>query len=279
MQESSYSKFSTAQILGFSALIVILAIMSSFLYDRLKNVSVAGSSFTGFCNVAGINIHGQIFTYIPETFTSEEEYEYYGSGDAISSDKLTSIIEEANEDATIEAILLEIDSVGGSPVAAEEIAYAIKKSEKPTVAVIRDFGTSAGYWIASAANRIYASKNSTVGSIGVTASYSEEITKDKRFVDLAVGKFKDLGNPERAITDEERELVMRDLNIIHKNFIETVATNRNLSIEKVEELADGSSVLGEQALDLGLIDAIGSWDEAEQYLKDMLDEEVDTCWY
>ena len=71
---------------------------------------------------------------------------------------------------------------------------------------------------------------------------------------------------------------MRDINILHQNFIKTVAANRNLGIEKVEGIADGSSMLGEMALENGLIDQIGGLPEATEYLKSQINEEAEICW-
>ena len=92
---------------------------------------------------------------------------------AVSSSDVVEFIESADEDAQIKAILLEINSPGGSAVASDEIAAAIKKTEKPVVAVIREAGASGGYWIASAADHIIANRMSITGSIGVISSYLE----------------------------------------------------------------------------------------------------------
>jgi len=95
---------------------------------------------------------------------------------------------------------------------------------------------------------------------------------------LSSGKFKDAGDPDKILTYEEKQLFMRDVNVLNENFVQTVAENRNMDIEKVRELADGSSWLGEQALEYGLIDRIGSFFEAKKYLKELLGEEIDICW-
>ncbi|MEN9338024.1 MAG: hypothetical protein RIQ41_338 [Candidatus Parcubacteria bacterium] len=230
------------------------------------------------CNVVGVSINGGMTTYLPywwsqdQSLTAEEKM-------LISSDYVTHIIEEANKDTDVQAIILEVDSGGGSPVAGEEIANAVKASTKPVVGLIRSIGASAAYWAVSPAKPIFASKNSDVGGIGVTASYSQELDDKKKFIQLSVGKYKDSGNPEKALTEEEKMLIMRDVRIIHENFIKEIAANRNLSEEKVRDLADGSTILGEAAKNAGLIDEIGSLHTVEAYLKLQLGSEPVVCWF
>ena len=196
------------------------------------------------------------------------------SGKATDSSKIVSLIKKINESKEIKAILLEIDSPGGSPVASEEIANALHKINKTKVAVIRETGASGAYWIATAANKIFASKMSITGSIGVTASSLEfsGLLNDYNvtYRRLISGKYKDAGSPYRSLTNEEKDLYQNILDKIRDNFIKTVAQNRNLSEEKVQELATGFVFLGEEAQKLGLVDEIGSKDDAVSYLEKKL---------
>lgn len=231
------------------------------------------------CNVAGIELHGNVVTYIsPDHYDSEGNLIF----DESASDLITGRIRTLEEDDSIKAILLEVDSYGGSGVAGEEIAAALKNTKKPTVALIRDAGASAAYWAASGADKIYASKNSDVGSIGVTYSYLDNIGKNRKdgltYNQLSSGKFKDTGDPDKPLTLEEKNLIMRDVKIMHQNFIKAVSENRNIGIEKVANLADGSTMLGEAALRNGLIDQIGGMPEVKEYLKEQIGEDVVFCW-
>lgn len=231
------------------------------------------------CNVAGVTLRGDLYTYVLPSSGSEDEGEYV---DAVGSEDLTYIIEVADADENIRAILLEVDSYGGSPVAGEEVAYSVKMATKPVIAFIRDGAASAAYWAVSPADKIFASKNSDVGSIGVTSSYLNNVEKNKNegytLESLSVGKYKDIGVPDRALSSEEKELILRDLKIIHENFIAAVAENRALAVEAVRAIADGSTVLGEQAKTLGLIDEIGGYYEAKKYIEEEIGEEAEICW-
>ncbi len=191
-------------------------------------------------------------------------------------------MEAARKDDDIKAIVVEIDSYGGSGIAGEEMMRAFKDSSKPVVAFIRDTGLSAAYLAGSGAQTIFASKFSSVGSIGVTASYLQETEKNKKdgltYVDLSSGKYKDSGNPGRPLSADEKAIIMRDIKISHEDFVNIVAENRNLAVGVVRKLADGSSVMGEQALKDGLIDQIGSLPDVEDYLTEKLGEKASICW-
>jgi protease-4 len=231
------------------------------------------------CQVQGINLHGTLLTYIPEHAEGDSFFDY----DVSSSEDLVWAIKSMNEDSeNVKAILIEVDSGGGLPVAGEEVANAIKASEIPVVAMIRQAGASGAYWAISSADKIFASKNSDVGSIGVTMSYLNNVSKNQKegyvYENLSAGKYKDSGNPDKALTAEEKALLMRDVVIVHENFIEAISVNRNLPIEKVRAIADGSTVLGEKAKELGLIDDIGGIYEVEAYLEEILGEKPEICW-
>ena len=231
------------------------------------------------CNVTGIELHGNLVTYI-----SPADLDKDGNllSDQTASENVVYSITKAEKDDNIKAIILEVDSYGGFPVAAEEVSNALKGAKKPTVALIREGGASAAYWAATGADIIFASKNSDVGSIAITMSYLDSVRQNQKkgltYNQLSSGKFKDMGDPDKTLSGEETKLLMRDINILHQNFIKAVAENRNLDIKKVEGLADGSTMLGEMALRNGLIDKIGGIFEVKKYLKEKIGEEVEICW-
>lgn len=231
------------------------------------------------CNVSGIELHGEIVTYIPPENVGEDGAV---TVDQVASEYVLGTIQEAERNEKIKAIILEIDSYGGYPVAAEEIAQAMKRATKPTVALVRTAAVSAAYWSATGANIIFASAISDVGGIGVTNSYLDNSKKNIKdgltFNSLSTGIFKDAGNADKPLTEAERKLIMRDAYIVNDNFIKTVATNRNLDSNKIKVMADGSSVLGEAAVQNGLIDKIGGIAEVKDYLKEKIGEDIQICW-
>jgi len=230
------------------------------------------------CNVRGVILRGDLQTYIAESDYDESDNLLI---DASASEDIEYSITQSNKDSEIQAIVLEIDSYGGYPVAGEEVANALKLSKKPTVALIRGAGVSAAYLAATGADIIFASKNSDVGGIGVTMSYLDRSNYNQEegltYNKLSTGKFKDAGDPDKALTIEERQYFERDLKIMLENFIQEVATNRNLPVSKVRQLADGSTMLGEAALKNGLIDKIGGIHDVEKYLTDKLSTDIVMC--
>ncbi len=225
------------------------------------------------CNVVGVKVQGPIVTY--------GDFEGDGVGVASSEDIITDI-KDADDKGSIKAVLVEIDSPGGYPVASEELADAIKAIKKPNVGFIREYGTSGAYWAASAADWLIASKLSDVGSIGITSSYIDYARQNTKegitYNQLSTGKFKDMLDPDKPLTDEERTLVERDLKLMNEQFIATVSENRRLPVETVRALADGSSMLGEMAKEKGLIDQIGGYEEAKKHLEKKIGEPPEVCW-
>jgi protease-4 len=218
-----------------------------------------------------------------DTIYAEVVGELGTSGGDTDSRYLLDTIDMAENDDTVEALILAVDSPGGDPVAAEEIAGALSRMTKPNVAVIRGMGASAAYWAAIGADRVFASAISDVGSIGVTMSYVEESKRIEeeggRFNQLSTGKYKDLGDPSKPLTEEERALVMRDLEEVHNVFVDEVARYRDMPRATVMELADGSSMTGRRALDAGLIDEIGNVATARAYLAREYGIDAEVCMY
>lgn len=215
-------------------------------------------------NVAVIPLSGIILT--------EDGPEQLFGGETIApSSRIVKFIEDANTNPDVHAIVIEIDSPGGSPVASDEIAQAVRKSGKPAVAVIREVGASGAFWVATAADRIFAHPLSVTGSIGVTGSYLEfaGLLRDWNITyrSLTSGKYKDAGSPYKELTRDEEAIYRDVLDRIHGRFVKTVAENRGLPEQKVRELATGFIYLGEEALELGLIDEFGGRKEAIAWIE------------
>jgi len=226
----------------------------------------AGLPCYEYGDIGIIEIKGEIVPYLVYASDSQEPE----NPDSVSSEDVVYCLDGLKENGDVRAVILEINSYGGSPVASEEIMNAIKRLSKPSVAVIREGAVSGAYLIASATNKIFASEFSDVGGIGITMSYldySKQNNKDGiTYQQISAGKFKDTGDPDKPLTAEEKELLMRDIKISHEFFVKKVAQNRKLDIEKIRALADGSSMLGASAKENGLIDEIGGFNEAENWV-------------
>lgn len=243
-------------------LLVMLVIFSFFL--TIMYYIFAGSDVESLSgNVALIPVKGIILGDDSSDFLFD---------DALSSQETIEMIEKAGKNPNIRAIIFEINSPGGSPVASEEIANAIKKTNKTSVAWIREIGTSGAYWVASSTDYIIASRVSITGSIGVIASYTEfsGIMKDYNLTyrRLISGKYKDIGDPFKELVPEEQEILQSYLDSIRDYFVEEVAKNRNMKKQEVEKAANGLFYLGGEAKKLGLIDEIGGKDEAIAYIEE-----------
>jgi protease-4 len=277
-------KEKTIQIFKIILLVGIVLTLMMYWYDQYMYYFTDAYSFeeSSFIecpldsNVALISIHGEIATY---SYYSEE----LEDSDMVSSEEIVKYIDAIEDNEYMEALIVEIDSYGGYPVASEEIMNSLKRMKKPVIALIRGGAASGAYLIATGADKIYASEMSDIGGIGVTMSYLDYSERNKEegliYQQLSSSKFKDSGDPDKELTEEEKELYMRDLNILHDIFVKRVAENRNLDIEKVQELADGSTMLGQAAKDNGLIDEIGDIYDVKEWIKEELGIEPIICNY
>lgn len=197
------------------------------------------------------------------------EGEISASQESLSSVTPERIIEQlrwAERDRGIKAILLRINSPGGTAAASQEIFTELTRAKKPVVASIADIGASGAYWIACGADKIVASPTSAVGSIGVIVALPNlKGLLDKlgiTYIVITKGKYKDIGNPARPLTEEEKKVLDEQAGIIYKDFIESVAESRRLSVEEVEKYATGLTYLGTQAKEMGLVDKLGNYTDA-----------------
>ncbi|MEM4711119.1 MAG: signal peptide peptidase SppA [Candidatus Woesearchaeota archaeon] len=229
----------------------------------------SGEEFNDY-NTAIISIKGVI--------TVDESPSIF-SDDTTSSTEVIELIEKAKKNPNTKAIIFEINSPGGSPVATDEISEKIKSLKEyniTTVSWIRESGLSGAYWIASSTDYIIANRMSFVGSIGVIGSYIEWYGLMQRYnvsyKRLVAGDFKDTGTPFRPMTEKEEIYIQSKLNKLHDFFIEEIAKNRNMSYSDVKIIANGEMFLGVEAKDIRLIDALGSEKEALYYVESKINE-------
>lgn len=170
--------------------------------------------------------------------------------------------------SNVKAILVRIDSPGGSVAPSQEIYEAIHRAreEKPVVASLGSVAASGGYYIASAAEKIFANPGTLTGSIGV-AMHTRNVRDlmSKIGVESSViksGKFKDAGSPYRSMTPGEERYLQEVSDEIYGQFVEAVSKSRKMKQETVKEIADGRIFTGKRAQELGLVDAMGGLETA-----------------
>lgn len=172
-------------------------------------------------------------------------------------------------DPNVEAILLNIDSPGGTVDGLDNLTDTVfaARSQKPIVALAGGQMTSAAYHLGSAAHRVIAEKTADVGSIGVITvhydwSKEDEMMGLKRTV-MSAGKYKALGNDAEPLSDLAKEMFQERLDYFYTWFVDTVARNRGADAETVlKDMADGKIFIGQQAIDAGLADEIGTYETA-----------------
>lgn len=178
--------------------------------------------------------------------------------------------------SSVKALVVRVNSPGGSVAASQEMFEELKKAKEKGKKVVVSMGSvaaSGGYYIACAADEIYANPGSVTGSIGVISEFPNiEGLMDKigvRFETLKTGKFKDTGSPFRPMTDEEEELVQEMLMDVYEQFVEAVAESRKMPIDEVKKYADGRIFSGRQAIEYGFVDALGTQSDAIQRAADL----------
>lgn len=177
-------------------------------------------------------------------------------------------LKRAEEDESVRAVVLRINSPGGSAAASQEIYHEVRSlaEKKPVVVSMADVAASGGYYIALPAKKIVANQGTMTGSIGVRMSYLQYYElMDEIGVEggsITSGPYKDIGSPWREMTQSERELLQEMIDNIYEQFVEHVAESRGIEVAEARKLADGRIYTGEQALEAGLIDELGGFTHA-----------------
>jgi len=221
-----------------------------------------------------------VFTLVYFIVNGGEDARYFvtgGSGGRIGVVKIEGVIldpeetvrelRELADDDSIKAIILHLNTPGGGAAASEEIYREVRRirdEKKKFIAVsIETVGASGGYYIASAANRIFANEASIVGSIGVIMEYVNygDLLRWAKLdqVLIKAGKLKDIGNPARPMTPEERAYLQSLVDNMHAQFISAVAQGRGVKVDAIRPIADGRVWTGQQALGLKLVDQIADF--------------------
>ncbi len=198
--------------------------------------------------------------------SADSQASLYGGG-GIDPVWAAETLRDADADSSIDAVVLRVNSPGGSPAASWEIYQAVREMQKPVVVSVADVVASGAYYFSSAADSIVAAPSSEVGSIGVILTAQDlQGLFEKIGVGYTVitkGEYKDIGSPAREMTAQEKAILSAQMEKIYQRFIADVAEGRqNLDEKQVAALANGLTYPGEEALQLGLIDKVGSYADA-----------------
>ncbi|MED5306961.1 MAG: signal peptide peptidase SppA [Bacteroidota bacterium] len=176
----------------------------------------------------------------------------------------TKTIKSAFEDKNVAAVVLRVNSPGGSALISDEILNQIKtsKKNKPLVISMGNVAASGGYYISCAADKILASENTITGSIGVFGLFftAEELLKEKMkldFENIKTNDFSDLGSIYRSLSEREKMLIQRSVKNTYNDFIKHVSEGRKMSLNNVDSIGQGRVWTGRAALNNGLVDSIG----------------------
>ncbi len=183
------------------------------------------------------------------------------SSNTIFADDVIHLLNKAMNDEEVAAVLLRIDSPGGTVLASEKIAHMINvvREKKPVFSLLEASATSGGYYIASASNKIYAYRNTLTGNIGViillpkAKELFEKIGIEMRT--LKSGEYKDMGSSFRDLTSKEQQIFEDLITESYEGFVSAVAKGRDMPVEEIKKLADGRVYSGTEAAKNGLIDS------------------------
>jgi protease-4 len=216
-----------------------------------------GSSM-GPGTVAVIKVYGAILSGDSSVGLNAESGAYSG--------RIIADLEKAAENPMIKAIVLDVDSPGGSVVASADIHRALLECPKPVVTSMGETAASGGYYIAAATQYIVARPATLTGSIGVIWQFTDASALLEKlgieFRSIKSGSFKDQGSIARPLSEQEVAMLQAIIDEAYDDFVQVIVEGRDLSEAQVRSIADGRVFSGRQAVALGLVDAEGNLDDA-----------------
>jgi protease-4 len=234
---------------GVGAAVLVMFVVTVWLL-----IAVTDDGLPGGAKVAVVEVEGVIGTEVSKGLDTEDIVRTLG---------------EYRDDPAIRAVVLRINSPGGVVAPTQEIATAVRRlrgAKKPVVASLGSVAASGGYYVAVAADRIYASPGTLTGSIGVVMQLAnvEGLLKKVgvEYVVVKAGAYKDVGNFARAMTPEERRILQSLLDDVYDQFIGAVAEGRGLDPQAVRGFAEGRIYSGRQAQGLKMVDELGGLEDA-----------------
>ncbi|WP_333870382.1 signal peptide peptidase SppA [Desulforamulus putei] len=210
--------------------------------------------------IAVVHIEGMIVSSAPGGF---------GSSGVAAADRIVSDLKKARENPDIKAVILKLNTGGGTVVGSDEIGREVervRRSGKKVVAAMGEMAASGGYWISCKADKIVANPGTFTGSIGVIMELTNLQNLYNKlgieFDNFKTGPNKDMGATYRELTPEQRRIFQSLVNDTYEDFIKVVAEGRKMDPARVRQLADGRIYTGKQAKALGLVDELGDFTEA-----------------
>jgi protease IV len=216
-----------------------------------------------------IDVNGEI---ISTAFPGMDNSNYFNDSLIVSSTDIVKILQHYENDDSIKAFILEIDSNGGGNSGADELRRQIYMMDKPVVSVIHDQALSAGYWVAVATKRIYANALSNIADLGIVfLHYYEDKEGDLRLCEIPSAKYKNMYLDDcQGVDPKDEDMIRKYLAINHASMVEDIAYFRNLSVPFVKNVSDGTIFKGVEAVNNGLIDEIGDTEDAVKWLEKQL---------
>lgn len=191
-----------------------------------------------------------------------------------SSEECVRQLRDFLDDRTVGGVVLRVDSPGGAVAPSQEIYAEImryRRRGKPLIASMGNVAASGGYYIVSPAMKIFANPGTLTGSIGVILQFPRfQGLMDKLGIEvetIKAGRYKDVANPHREMSARERALLQGLLDDTHEQFIDDVAAARSMAIDSLRAIADGRILNGRQARAAGLVDTLGTFQDAVGYLR------------
>jgi len=226
--------------------ISLLAIFGLFFLSRIPSLTFSGERLVSGEKIGIVKLEGPIFDV----------------------EKLLKDIDIFAERSDVKAIVLRVNSPGGAVAPSQEVYEKLKliSLEKPVVTSVGSLAASGGFYAAIGSNKIVANRGSILGSIGVIVEYPVAVELLKkiglRFETVTSGNAKDIGSPTREVTMQDREALESVVSDLHNQFVDAVSLGRSLDRSFVLSLADGRVFTGEQSYKLGLVDTLGTLDDA-----------------
>ena len=242
--------------------IIITIIFGALLLGTISSCSTPGATGMFGDRIGLLYVEGVIMSGRGNT-------DVFGMASGATSDHIVEVVNQAIDDNGIKALVVRINSPGGSAAASQEIYAAFKKfsdTGRPVVVSMGDVAASGGYYIASTADEIFANPATLTGSIGVIM----QLVNYEGLFDLiglsentiTAGEFKDIGSPTRPMTLEEEQMLQDMIDQVHQQFKDAVMEGRGFSEQEIQDIATGMVFNGEDAIDKGLVDKLGGLDDA-----------------